>query len=278
MRAGKPSTTAQAVAFWRALGDLGITHIPNFSDPWARHFVTAPLLRLLLWRIQRAKNPNVRDKIADAIDGMLLRVVFIDDAMTRVGARQVVNLGAGFDTRAWRLPALQGASLFEVDHPATQSYKRERARELPPPMAAVSYVPVDFTREDLAPALAAAGHDRKQPTLWLWEGVVMYLDDVALRSTLTAVRRLSAPSSTLIAHYHEPQNDSALTEQIVRRVLLRVWNEPQIGLRSCSVMHAEVTSAGFDVDEDAGIPEQALRAGLASPPLERPSRVIVAHA
>lgn len=253
------------VAFWRSLADLGVTTVPDFHDPKARLLLTGPAWRWMLRRAgAKAADPSgeFATKIRPWVDGIVLRVAFIDAVVARSGARQVVILGAGLDTRAWRLEALRGARVFEVDHPDTQSYKRAHAARLGAPVTEVRYVPVDFTRHDLTAALKAAGHDAGAPTVWVWEGVVMYLDDAALRATLRAVRALSAPGSTLIAHYHEPE--STPSGSALRKVMFAWLGEPQIGLRSRDVMRDELGQAGFRVTEDADLAAQAARVGASA--------------
>jgi methyltransferase (TIGR00027 family) len=262
MRTGRASLTAMMVAFWRALADLGVTTVPGFSDPMARRLLDGPVWRYMLRRAGALlvdPRADFAAKMRPWVDGIVLRVAFIDAVIADAGARQVVVLGAGLDTRAWRLEALRGARVFEVDHPATQAYKRERAAGLGAPLAGVTYVPVDFTRDDLAAALRSAGHDASAPTAWAWEGVTMYLDAAALRSTLAAVRRLSAPGSVLAAHYHEPEATPSMS--LARKLIFSWMGEQQVGLRSRAVMRDELVRAGFRVVEDAGLPEQAARVG-----------------
>jgi methyltransferase (TIGR00027 family) len=167
--------------------------------------------------------------------------------------------------------------VFEVDHPATQAYKRERAALLGESLASVTFVPVDFTLDDLDAALDAAGHDPQQPTVWVWEGVTMYLDDAALRGTLGVVRQRSAPGSTLAAHYHEPE--PGRSQSWLRRALFRWLGEPQIGIRTQQAMRSEIERAGLHVVEDAGLPEQAARVAATRIPNARMqiSRVLVAN-
>jgi methyltransferase (TIGR00027 family) len=188
-----------------------------------------------------------------------------------------VILGAGLDTRAWRLPALRGVRVFEVDHPSTQTYKQRRVALLGPALAELSFVPIDFTRDDLEQTLQAAGHQPSVPTVWLWEGVIMYLDDVALRKTLNAIRHMSAPGSTLIAHYHEPE---ATRSAATSRKLIFSWlGEPQLGLRTRQTMQAEIARAGFELVEDAGLVEQAARVHARAPSEMRlqVSRILLAR-
>lgn len=82
--------------------------------------------------------------------------------------------------------------MFLVDLPSTQGYMRDRAPTLGEPLARLVWVPVDFGRDDLSEALAAAGHDPTVPTTWVWEGVTMYLDDAAVRWSPSR-RSVSAP-------------------------------------------------------------------------------------
>jgi methyltransferase (TIGR00027 family) len=278
MKADKASQTAMMVAYWRALADMGVTTIPNFSDPGARKLLSGRVFSWLLARADRmAADPSGKEalKIRRWVDGLVLRVAYIDAVLAETRAPQVVIVGAGLDTRAWRLPVLADARVFELDHPATQAYKRAHAGALGAPLGRHEYVAIDFTRDDLAHALRGAGHDAAQPTAWVWEGVTMYLDDTALRSTLAAIRARSASGSVLLANYHEPDP----RRRFLRELFFRWLGEPQIGARSQSTMKSELERAGFAVVEDAGLPEQARRVGAPDPPGTelRVSRIAVAR-
>ena len=130
------------------------------------------------------------------------RTVAIDDAVRAHPDPQLVILGAGLDGRAWRMPELAGAAVFEVDQPASQQDKRDRAAGLPgiPP----AYVPVDFGRDRLGEALAAAGHRADRATTWIWEGVVPYLTRAEVAATVAAIAACSAPGSRLIVNFQMP--------------------------------------------------------------------------
>jgi methyltransferase (TIGR00027 family) len=133
---------------------------------------------------------------------MIIRTRFIEERLEhaiRDGASQVVILGAGFDTRAYRLTELlKAAHVFEVDQPSTQEYKKRRVREagieVPPNL---TYVPVDFRHDKLGDVLAAAGYDPSQRTFFIWEGVTMYLPEAAVEETLRWVAA-QAPGSTIV--------------------------------------------------------------------------------
>ena len=114
---------------------------------------------------------------------MVSRTVAIDEAVRAAASPQVVILGAGLDGRAWRMQELRDVTVFEVDHPDSQRVKRARVSALQQVARDVRFVPVDFTRDRLDDALAAAGHDATRPTTWIWEGVVMYLELADIEAT-----------------------------------------------------------------------------------------------
>src|SRR4029079_7896772 len=94
---------------------------------------------------------------------------------------------------------------FEVDHPATQGIKRARVAQLPPPIGILSFASIDFERESLDKSRARAGHDRKLPTCWIWEGVVMSLTHDAMQATLAGIAGRSANGSTRHVKQHPAQ-------------------------------------------------------------------------
>jgi methyltransferase (TIGR00027 family) len=132
---------------------------------------------------------------------LALRVAYLDELVTywtAEGIRQVVILGAGLDTRAARL-ARDGVQFYEVDHPATQADKRARLAKLDGyPVAAPRFVAVDFeSGADFVDELARAGFDPAQPALIVWEGVVPYLTEAAVRATARRVATGLHPRSIL---------------------------------------------------------------------------------
>jgi len=183
-------------------------------------------------------------------DLIALRTAVIDGAVRdaiAAGARQLVILGAGYDGRAWRIKELAGVKVFEVDHPATQGIKRARVAQLPPPIGILSFVSIDFERESLDKSLDRAGHDRKLPTCWIWEGVVMYLTHDAMQATLAGIAGRSANGSTLIVNYHTAHR------RWLARLIFRLIGEPQISAWTPEEMATDLRSAGFVVREDTGM-------------------------
>lgn len=258
MRSGTASTTAKLVAFMRALADAGLTNVRGFSDPVAKHLIDGWWKRRFDQREAQRKSGKTGTLPAAArrgADMLAQRTVVIDTAVRKERVQQLVILGAGLDGRAWRLPGLESARVFEVDYPATGAYKREHVQALKSVAARVDFVPIDFEREGLAEVLERAGHDRAVPTVWVWEGVVMYLTKDALRSTLRAVSERSAKGSVLVLNYHSGPRAGPV------RFLLRFVGEPMISHCSPLEMRAELDTAGFDVEDDSGVTEWISRHG-----------------
>lgn len=176
-----------------------------FEDPFSATWVSTPW-RLALAAARVGIVRRVLERTYDHFGGpgprasAVARTRLIDDLLSDATAsvKQVVILGAGFDCRAYRLPALSGCRVFEVDHPGTQAFKRRRLRSR---REHVTHVAVDFERDDLERALRAGGFDPGRPSVFLWEGVTQYLTAEAVDATLRAVRRLGAPGSALVFTY-----------------------------------------------------------------------------
>jgi methyltransferase (TIGR00027 family) len=202
------SQTAVMVCMARA-----VAHDRNgsttFSDPTALGMLAEPE-RQVVDRIRAGEAPQSlverfrRAHLAREAPMMVARTLEIDNAVRKAQTPQIVILGAGLDGRAWRMAELDGSVVFEVDHPASQRDKRSRSERLKPTAREVRFVPVDFAHDDLARALAAAGHDPMRPTTWIWEGVVMYLERRDIEATLQAVQARSSLGSRLIIAYHQP--------------------------------------------------------------------------
>jgi methyltransferase (TIGR00027 family) len=140
------------------------------------------------------------------------------------GATQVVVLGAGFDSRAYRFQSQLGDVRFmEVDYGPTQTYKKQRLGEIleviPPN---VSFVPMDFTKDDLLDQLRTADYSEQQITFFLWEGVTYYLPESAVKDTLHFVRDHSASGSRIAFDYFGASNSSLNNP----RSLYARWGEP----------------------------------------------------
>jgi methyltransferase (TIGR00027 family) len=136
--------------------------------------------------------------------GMLCRKRYIDEklieSVNQVNA--VVNLGAGFDTRAYRLPVLSNIPVWEVDQPENIKSKKTRLCKLFGAVPShVRLVPIDFDREELGPVLASYGYSVDKRTFFIWEAVTQYLTETGIRATfdfLTKAERGSLLAFTYI--------------------------------------------------------------------------------
>ncbi len=207
-----PSRTSVWVAAARALGAREPD--PNVRNPdWVAAKLIGPEERALLGDSSLLEVLDQPDEIAlknlevmSSARMMLVRTKFIDsrlEAAVRHGATQVVILGAGYDSRAYRLTELlRDVQIFEVDQPATQQMKITRVRKaLGDPPANLTYVPLDFRADDLSSALASAGYRSNQKTFFIWEGVTMYLPAEAVKQTLRWVSSHSGRGSTIVFDY-----------------------------------------------------------------------------
>src|SRR5437016_6056177 len=127
------------------------------------------------------------------------------------------------------MPVLADATVIEVDHPMTQATKRAWLESSAPMARAVRFVPVDFERESFPAALEATGFDRRARTVWVWEGVVMYLSPAAMRATLGDVSGLSAPGSILAVTYIQPDVGLGPALREVAHWLFAAVGEPLSG-------------------------------------------------
>jgi methyltransferase (TIGR00027 family) len=121
------------------------------------------------------------------------------------GAAQIVVLGAGFDTRAYRFQdLLKGRTVIEVDYRSTQELKKRRLQSalgsIPP---SVHFAEIDFRSDRLQDVLASAGYRSSEKAFFIWEGVSMYLEEAAVRETLRTIARNAAPGSSLVMDFAE---------------------------------------------------------------------------
>jgi methyltransferase (TIGR00027 family) len=258
VKAGRASRTAEIVCMGRAVAH-GRTSVHAFADPTA----LALLPEEDRARVERLRTGAPPSSVRERVDRpmlelrakmMVARTVAIDDAIREAAAPQLVLLGAGLDGRAWRMPELRDATVFEVDHPDSQRVKRERASALAPVARAIHFVPVDFARDRLEDALAAAGHDPARPTTWIWEGVVMYLTRADVEATLDVIARRSCPGSRLVVLYLSP---SRLLR--IAGALGRATSEPLRSLFTADELRALLARFGFAVTRDEALPAIARR-------------------
>ena len=189
----------------RALEHLKPSADRVIDDPWAAWFLSAPSRRALAAWSGSLTGRVLRQLGASGTTYVPLRHRFIDDHLTAAldaGATQVVLLGAGYDTRAYRFAErLEGRPVFEVDLAAISRAKASivAAHEDQFPAVNVIRVEIDFETQRLGEILPEHGFDIGAKTFFVWEGVPMYLTRAAVKETLDAVHDLSSDGSQ-IAH------------------------------------------------------------------------------
>jgi methyltransferase (TIGR00027 family) len=194
MLEGKFSRTAQRVALRRAAHQL-LDHPKVLDDRLALRIIGREAAEEL------RSNPKEHHMFARAFRAfMAARSRYAEDELARAvnsGVRQYVVLGAGLDTFAYR-NAHPGLRVFEVDHPATQEWKREqlRAAEIAVPDS-MTFVPVDFEQKSLATGLAESGFQVGAPAFFSWLGVTPYLTHDACMTTLSYIAHLPAGSGVV---------------------------------------------------------------------------------
>jgi methyltransferase (TIGR00027 family) len=258
MREGQFSRTALGAAGRRAAHQV-LEGGRVFADPLA--------LRILGEDAPRA----VADARANpALRGLRLFVAarsrFAEDAARRAiaqGARQIVVLGAGLDTFAYRVEPAVGLRVYEVDHPATQAEKRRRlaAADIAPP-AHLVFAPCDFESEGLADALGACGFDAAARSFFLWLGVVPYLSESAVFATLATIAKLPG-GGEVVFDYHNPAasiaSDAWRRGHEIVAARAAAAGEPLRTSLATSALHERLHELGFRAIEDLGPDEIAER-------------------
>jgi len=280
VREDVPSKTAQGVALRRAAHQL-LDHPPVFEDPLAVAIAGPQAAEILSAPERWAAGESRRLRAF-----LAARSRYAEDRLRGAigrGVRQYVILGAGLDTYAYRArPGREGLRVFEVDHPATQSWKRARLQRagIAVPDSLV-FVPLDFERQVLSEELAAAGFRADRPSFFSWLGVVMYLTLEPAVATLRFIAALP-PSSGVAFDYAQPATglnaaEGAARDALAARVAragepFRLFFEPlrlaamlqQLGFRDLEDLGPEEIGALYFKDRADGLCVGRGRARLVS--------------
>lgn len=267
------SITAMSTSRMRAL-HTRCDPQPVLDDPWGDRLVPASLLvAAVTQRVAASQRPPVvasADELERAADQLLraspaftnviLRSRYTEDALRAAlasGVRQYVLLGAGFDSYALRLPPeAEDVTVIEIDHPATQTLKRQRLAEcgltLPDN---VQLIAADFACESLEAALAKSRFRRTEPAFFAWLGVTMYLTREANRAMLKQIAQCSAPGSLLAFSYIDQKLFDAASPSEAARfgeldATVRQFGEPFVSGFHPARLAAELYEAGMELVED----------------------------
>ncbi len=208
MKPNTPSRTAQYMALFRAVETTGAEATRLFTDKLAFHFLDTGLQAA----VKFASLPFVgglipwyiNQKGIGAISSGIARTKYIDDllvAAVNAGTKQVIVLGAGFDTRAIRLNLSARVAFIEIDHPDTSKYKQRVLKtqlgKLPDNIA---FEQADFNRQSIEEIAEQAKINFSAPTTVIWEGVTNYLTPAAIESTFAFTRKFSKPFSIIFTY------------------------------------------------------------------------------
>ncbi|GHO70255.1 S-adenosyl-L-methionine-dependent methyltransferase [Ktedonobacter sp. SOSP1-52] len=199
------SNTALGAAICRLIEQYQPENTRLFHDSMVKDLVGTPIRTLMQFKSMRNLTIQQMDAITPGIYGVQIsRTRFIDDAVRDAlsqGIEQVVILGAGFDTRPYRLTGIEHTRVFEVDLPSVQEDKKKKLHKhfgrLP---EQVTFLPIDFDTQSLEAVFSGTPFDPASPAIFVWEGVTQYLSEEAVHRTLAFVGT-SASGSILVFTY-----------------------------------------------------------------------------
>ncbi len=241
MRKSQSSLTAAGIAIARAAESERHADERICYDPFARLFVPTWMYRAFGFFIKT----GYAEWRGPGVNGFLVaRDRYIDDVLQNFldeGLQQLVILGAGYDARAYRFDLQGRVKVFEVDHPATQADKLAKLQAIFGKVPEhVTYVPIDFNIQTLEECLLRSGYDPKRKTLFIWQGVSMYLTAEAVDATLAFVTNHSGAGSAIVFDY------------IYRSILEGVQKHGEVsGMRRYRFMTGEGLTFGIPVDKVA---------------------------
>src|SRR5215510_1434081 len=260
MEEARPSATAMMVAMGRAAHLLWDEDPKIFQDHLAlglsgveNEAALQERLRAIETEIARRSTPEFAQAFFRyGRAGVTMRQRYTEDELGKAverGVAQYVILGAGLDSFAYRRPDLATTlRIFEVDHPATQQWKRARLQELHVELPShLSFIPLNFEQQTLAEGLRAGGHRPELPTFVSWLGVTMFLTEAAVFETLRYVASL-APGSEIVFEYVLPEallNDEG--RQLLAFIQANVASrgEPLVRVFEPTTLAASVKALGF---------------------------------
>ena len=257
MMAAQPSRTAMRVALRRAAHQLVDDRPLIFEDPFAVSILGPEATDDLRRTPKSARRPFSAALRAWVVARARFAEDLLAPGMLSRGVRQYLILGAGLDTFALRNPH-PDLRVFEVDHPATQAWKRERLQASGHPLPPnASLVPVDFESESLSAKLLQAGFDPAVPTLTAALGVVPYLTSEAFADTCRFLARLPSGSS-VVFDYSQPREALPAVEQRMHDSLsarVAQAGEPFQLFFTPSTLQETLLHYGLAVIDDLGSPE-----------------------
>jgi len=205
----KAINTGMSVAALKAIGMLYPKEKRLFEDPYSEKLLP-PSYKFFVFLMRSPKIfdylMKFREKSTPGVMGWLFcRFRYIDDVLKdsieKKGLESVVNLGTGYDCRAYYIPGIERVRYFEVDYPSVIEKKKAKMKKILGKLPNhVVYVPVDFEKQSLDTELKKAGYDLNSKTLFIWEGVTQYISKEANDNTMKYVAQ-AAPGSKIVFTY-----------------------------------------------------------------------------
>lgn len=176
-----------------------------FDDLIIKRFFSKMTLFMMQFKIIRDIERMMLDLLAKGTFGLIIcRTKYIDDLLQTAidnGMEQVVILGAGLDTRPYRIEAMNRIKIFEVDLPIIQNIKKEKIRKCLGALPThITYVPIDFNKQVLEDALNNEALDTRKPIFFIWEGVTQYITEEAVKSTLGFISKTVVGSAVVFTY------------------------------------------------------------------------------
>jgi len=235
----RQSRLAEEVAFHRVIESFRPECDRICNDPYAIRFLGNDLKKYLEFC---AGNPEEARKRAEQINrifpgvqnSIIARVRYFDDFIkeaTGVGLEQLVILGAGYDTRAYRIDGIkENVKVFEIDYPDTQSRKTAIIRDIFSTLPEhVTYLPIDVEEKNFARQLEESGYSGQKKTLFVLEGLTYYIDEAAVKTIFSFIVHNSMKGSSILFDYlPESVIDGTCPQDVARNMRARAMEYGEV--------------------------------------------------
>jgi methyltransferase (TIGR00027 family) len=221
-----PSKMAEGMAMHRYQESLKSKEERICYDPYAIHFISPKIIEY------GKKNPKETEYKIEQMEklfpglssSIMARVQYFDDYVNeqiKKGIEQLVILGAGYDTRAYRIENLKkNIKVFEIDHPSTQIYKIEKINDIFGTVPDhVNFVPIDFENQELSQILVNKDYNPNKKTLFIMEGLIMYIPEESVENIFSFIIKNSGiGSSVIFDYYHDSVIDGTCKLEIGKNI------------------------------------------------------------
>jgi methyltransferase (TIGR00027 family) len=261
----KAINTAMGVAWTRATGNLYPKKTRLFDDPYSERLLS-PVYRFFTFF---QHSPRINDAMARMkyMGWFFCRFRYIDDVLKDCLAEKdlesVVNIGSGYDCRAYYIPGVEKVRYFEVDYPSIIEDKKARMKKILGKLPAnVVYVPIDFESQSLGAGLKKAGYDLGSKTLFIWEGVTQYLSKEANVRTLEYIAKAAKGSKIVFSYvlndFIEGRNLKGPAEKSMYKWLVKRFGLFKSGFEQ-KMMKKYLSGHNLSLMEDIGAEEMRER-------------------